>query len=152
MPFEKVATYIRDICVTEKAFYPDNLNTWGVRFYIDELEKNFEGIADYTLKGLSAEETKKKLHTEFEVVERGREDSRGRVKGYRLIMEPQWTAEQVEEVEGKIMDGLIEEVTAQAWKELKLVKYMKEDKCWEPLAEPAPEGQWVGFERTEKSG
>jgi NADH dehydrogenase (ubiquinone) 1 alpha subcomplex subunit 5 len=43
--------------------------------------------------------------------------------------------------------GLIEEVIQVAEGEHALVDTMVESKVWEPLEEPAPEGQWGYFER-----
>lgn len=60
---------------------------------------------------------------------------------------PQWTADQVSEVETKIGAGLIEEVVQVAEAELKLVDTMVQAKVWEPLDEQPAEGQWVYFER-----
>ncbi|KAK3292284.1 ETC complex I subunit conserved region-domain-containing protein [Chaetomium fimeti] len=61
--------------------------------------------------------------------------------------EPQFTADQVSELETKIGAGLIEEVIQVAEGELKLVDTMVESKVWEPLEEQPAEGQWVYFER-----
>ncbi|KAK4181910.1 putative NADH-ubiquinone oxidoreductase 29.9 kDa subunit mitochondrial precursor [Triangularia setosa] len=62
--------------------------------------------------------------------------------------EPQLTAEQISELENRIGAGLIEEIIQVAEGELKLTDTMIESKVWEPLEEPAAEGQWVAFERT----
>jgi NADH dehydrogenase (ubiquinone) 1 alpha subcomplex subunit 5 len=67
------------------------------------------------------------------------------------LLEPQLTAEQVEQIEEKIGEGLIEEIIEEGWAELECAKVMLEDKVWEPLAEVPEEGQWVGFERTPKT-
>ncbi|KAI4955064.1 hypothetical protein J4E91_000920 [Alternaria rosae] len=61
--------------------------------------------------------------------------------------EPQYTAEAISELESRIGAGLIEEVIQVAEGEHKLVDVMVEAKVWEPLEEPAPEGQWSYFER-----
>ncbi|KAF8420717.1 hypothetical protein EV426DRAFT_611914 [Tirmania nivea] len=61
--------------------------------------------------------------------------------------EPQLTAEQVAELEGKLEAGLIEEVIKQGVAEMKLVKEMLEAKPWEPLEEEPVKGQWEYFER-----
>ncbi|KAF2748637.1 NADH-ubiquinone oxidoreductase-like protein 299 kDa subunit [Sporormia fimetaria CBS 119925] len=69
------------------------------------------------------------------------------IKDLKFDPEPQLTAEQVSEVESQIGAGLIEEVIQVAEGELKLAGEMLEAKPWEPLEEPAPEGQWTYFER-----
>ncbi|KAI1488810.1 ETC complex I subunit conserved region-domain-containing protein [Biscogniauxia mediterranea] len=61
--------------------------------------------------------------------------------------EPQLTADQIEEIEGKIGAGLIEEVIEMAESELKLVDIMREHEVWKPLEEKPAEGQWSYFER-----
>ncbi|KAI1100111.1 ETC complex I subunit conserved region-domain-containing protein [Jackrogersella minutella] len=61
--------------------------------------------------------------------------------------EPQLTADQIEEIEGKIGAGLIEEVVGRAESELALVDIMKKNKVWEDLEEKPAEGQWTYFER-----
>lgn len=61
--------------------------------------------------------------------------------------EPQYTTEAISDLESKIGAGLIEEVIAVAEGEHKLVEVMTKAQVWEPLAEPAPEGQWSYFER-----
>ncbi|KAL5119156.1 hypothetical protein ACEQ8H_002863 [Pleosporales sp. CAS-2024a] len=61
--------------------------------------------------------------------------------------EPQYTTEAISELESKLGAGLIEEVIQVAEGEHKLVDKMIESKVWEPLEEPAPEGQWSYFER-----
>ncbi|KAI0597028.1 ETC complex I subunit conserved region-domain-containing protein [Biscogniauxia sp. FL1348] len=62
--------------------------------------------------------------------------------------EPQLTADQIEEIEGKIGAGLIEEVIEMAESELKLVDIMREHEVWKPLEEKPAEGQWSYFERS----
>lgn len=69
-----------------------------------------------------------------------------------IELEPQLQAEQVEELENKIGEGLIEEVIEEGWGELKCVEVMKEDAVWEPLAVVPEEGQWVQFERIPAAG
>ena len=64
-----------------------------------------------------------------------------------MVLEPQMTGEQVEEIEQKIGGGLLEEVVEEGWAELKCAEAMLEDKPWEPLEVVADEGQWVAFER-----
>ncbi|KOS21520.1 NADH-ubiquinone oxidoreductase 29.9 kDa subunit [Escovopsis weberi] len=61
--------------------------------------------------------------------------------------EPQLTAEQVQELEGQIGAGLIEEVIQVAEGELQLVETMIEGKVWEDLEEKPQPGQWTYFER-----
>ncbi|CAJ2512184.1 Uu.00g051990.m01.CDS01 [Anthostomella pinea] len=62
--------------------------------------------------------------------------------------EPQMTADQVEEIEGKIGAGLIEEVVQMAESELRLIDVMYDAKVWESLEEKPPAGQWEYFERS----
>ncbi|CAA9961625.1 hypothetical protein CFE70_005032 [Pyrenophora teres f. teres 0-1] len=61
--------------------------------------------------------------------------------------EPKYTAEAISELENRLGAGLIEEVIQVAEGEHKLVDAMVAAKIWEPLEEPAPEGQWSYFER-----
>ncbi|OAA64298.1 NADH-ubiquinone oxidoreductase [Niveomyces insectorum RCEF 264] len=61
--------------------------------------------------------------------------------------EPQLTAEQIEELEGKLGAGLIEEVIQVAEGEARLVDVMIKAKVWENLEEKPSEGQWTYFER-----
>ena len=70
----------------------------------------------------------------------------------RIELEPQLQAEQIEEIEAKINEGLIEEVIETGFRELECVKVMREDKVWEPLAVVPDEAQWVQFERTPSAG
>jgi NADH dehydrogenase (ubiquinone) 1 alpha subcomplex subunit 5 len=67
------------------------------------------------------------------------------------LLEPQLSAEQVEQIEEKIGEGLIEEIIEEGWAELECAKVMLEDKVWEPLAEVPEEGQWVAFEKSPAS-
>ncbi|KAI5788297.1 hypothetical protein EDC01DRAFT_659472 [Geopyxis carbonaria] len=67
-------------------------------------------------------------------------------------LELDMTAEEVSEAEGKIGEGLIEEVIEQAWAELRCAEAMKESAVWEPLEVQPEEGQWVAFERTPAEG
>ncbi|CAN9179851.1 unnamed protein product [Alternaria alternata] len=53
----------------------------------------------------------------------------------------------ISDLESRLGAGLIEEVIQVAEGEHKLVDVMTEAKVWEPLEEPAPEGQWSYFER-----
>jgi NADH dehydrogenase (ubiquinone) 1 alpha subcomplex subunit 5 len=53
----------------------------------------------------------------------------------------------ISDLESRLGAGLIEEVIQVAEGEHKLVDVMAEAKVWEPLEEPAPEGQWSYFER-----
>ncbi|KAF1946833.1 hypothetical protein EJ02DRAFT_366281 [Clathrospora elynae] len=66
--------------------------------------------------------------------------------------EPQYTAEAISDLESRIGAGLIEEVIQVAEGEHKLVDAMIQAKVWEPLEEPAPEGQWAYFERMSHTG
>ncbi|EDU44154.1 NADH-ubiquinone oxidoreductase 29.9 kd subunit precursor [Pyrenophora tritici-repentis] len=61
--------------------------------------------------------------------------------------EPKYTTEAISELENRLGAGLIEEVIQVAEGEHKLVDAMVAAKVWEPLEEPAPEGQWSYFER-----
>ncbi|KAK3209060.1 hypothetical protein GRF29_69g575260 [Pseudopithomyces chartarum] len=65
----------------------------------------------------------------------------------KLPSEPQYTVEAISELENRLGGGLIEEVIQVAEGEHKLVDEMIKHKVWEPLEEPAPEGQWKFFER-----
>ncbi|KAF8539552.1 ETC complex I subunit conserved region-domain-containing protein [Trichophaea hybrida] len=69
-----------------------------------------------------------------------------------IILEPQLSAEQVEEIEGKIGEGLIEEVIEEGWGELRCAETMKDHKVWEPLEVVPDEDQWAAFERTPPAG
>jgi NADH dehydrogenase (ubiquinone) 1 alpha subcomplex subunit 5 len=53
----------------------------------------------------------------------------------------------ISDLESKLGAGLIEEVIQVAEGEHNLVDTMVKSKVWEPLEEPAPEGQWGYFER-----
>ncbi|KAJ4330145.1 hypothetical protein N0V87_010266 [Didymella glomerata] len=66
--------------------------------------------------------------------------------------EPQYTIEAISDLESKIGAGLIEEVIQVAEAEHTLVEEMIKNKVWEPLEEPAPEGQWVYAERATHTG
>lgn len=74
-----------------------------------------------------------------------------KIKQYEGLMqipeEPALTPNQVANIENIIGAGLIEEVIIAAQREFQLVKTMKEYQPWEDLEVPAPEGQWVAFER-----
>ncbi|KAH7382552.1 ETC complex I subunit conserved region-domain-containing protein [Phaeosphaeria sp. MPI-PUGE-AT-0046c] len=61
--------------------------------------------------------------------------------------EPQYTVEAISDLESRLGAGLIEEVIQVAEGEHQLVDNMIENKVWEPLEAPAPEGQWSYFER-----
>ncbi|KAK4554450.1 hypothetical protein LTR86_008304 [Recurvomyces mirabilis] len=65
----------------------------------------------------------------------------------RIEPEPPLTIQQIEEVEGKIGAGLIEEVIQVAEGERGLVDVMARDKVWEDLEEKPAEGQWRYFDR-----
>ncbi|KAL7274238.1 hypothetical protein RUND412_002867 [Rhizina undulata] len=65
----------------------------------------------------------------------------------KLPVEPDLSAEQVEEIESQIGGGLIEEIIEQGWNEMQLVGQMKEAKIWESLEVQPEEGQWEAFER-----
>ncbi|KAF1843561.1 uncharacterized protein K460DRAFT_290799 [Cucurbitaria berberidis CBS 394.84] len=66
--------------------------------------------------------------------------------------EPQYTAEAISDLESRLGAGLVEEVIAVAEGEHALVDTMVKSKVWEPLEEPAPEGQWSYFERGTQQG
>ncbi|KAF8242699.1 hypothetical protein K440DRAFT_607103 [Wilcoxina mikolae CBS 423.85] len=70
----------------------------------------------------------------------------------RLEIVKALTAEQVEEIEDKIGEGLIEEVIEEGWGELRCAEAMKDHKVWEPLEVIPDEGQWAAFERTTPVG
>ncbi|KAI7160205.1 hypothetical protein KC353_g16279 [Hortaea werneckii] len=70
----------------------------------------------------------------------------------RIEPEPSLTAEQVQEIEGEVGSGLIEEVIQVAEGELELVHKMAEAKVWEDLEEKPVEGQWTYFERDTHTG
>ncbi|KAI7292562.1 hypothetical protein KC315_g19474, partial [Hortaea werneckii] len=70
----------------------------------------------------------------------------------RIEPEPSLTAEQVQEIEGEVGSGLIEEVIQVAEGELELVHRMAEAKVWEDLEEKPAEGQWTYFERDTHTG
>ncbi|KAJ1642092.1 hypothetical protein IWQ61_010669, partial [Dispira simplex] len=53
--------------------------------------------------------------------------------------------EDVTEIEKIVGAGQIEELINAAETELRLIPYLAEVKPWEPLEEPAPEGQWTYF-------
>ncbi|KAF2824534.1 hypothetical protein CC86DRAFT_395695 [Ophiobolus disseminans] len=61
--------------------------------------------------------------------------------------EPQYTTEAIGDLESRLGAGLIEEVIQVAEGEHKIVDTMIQSRVWEPLEEPAPEGQWSYFER-----
>ena len=67
-------------------------------------------------------------------------------------LEPQLSAEQVEEIEAQIGEGLIEEVLEVGWGELACAEAMREHQVWQPLEVVPDEGQWVGFERVPAAG
>lgn len=69
-----------------------------------------------------------------------------------LDPEPQFTAEQVAEVENQIGAGLIEEVIEVAEGEMELVDQMIKSKVWEELEEKPVEGQWTYFSRDTGTG
>ncbi|OQV10991.1 ETC complex I subunit conserved domain-containing protein [Cladophialophora immunda] len=68
-----------------------------------------------------------------------------------LEVEPPLTREQIEGIEQKIGAGLIEEVIQVAEGELELVDEMLRHQVWEDLEEKTPTGQWVYFERGERT-
>ncbi|KAI5816517.1 ETC complex I subunit conserved region-domain-containing protein [Pyronema omphalodes] len=70
----------------------------------------------------------------------------------QVLLEEELSAEQVEEIEAKIGEGLIEEIIEEGWGELKCAEAMKENQVWEPLEVVPEEGQWVAFERTPATG
>ncbi|KAH8729110.1 ETC complex I subunit conserved region-domain-containing protein [Phaeosphaeriaceae sp. PMI808] len=69
-----------------------------------------------------------------------------------LDPEPQYTADEISDLETKLGAGLIEEVIQVASGEHTLVDSMIKSKIWEPLEESAPEGQWSYFERASHTG
>ncbi|KAI1802199.1 ETC complex I subunit conserved region-domain-containing protein [Daldinia bambusicola] len=93
-------------------------------------------------EGLRGEEERRQLEVLFT-----REPTDGPDTKVQWEPEPQLTADQIEEIEGKIGGGLIEEVVRVAENELRLVDIMQEHKVWEDLEEKPAEGQWTYFER-----
>ncbi|KAK6948500.1 hypothetical protein Daesc_010267 [Daldinia eschscholtzii] len=93
-------------------------------------------------EGLRGEEERKDVEKWV-----GREPTDGPDTKVQWEPEPQLTADQIEEIEGKIGGGLIEEVVRVAENELRLVDIMQEHKVWEELEEKPAEGQWTYFER-----
>jgi NADH dehydrogenase (ubiquinone) 1 alpha subcomplex subunit 5 len=55
--------------------------------------------------------------------------------------------EDLNEIETTIGAGQIEEVIEQAESELGLLEQLKAWRPWEALEEPAPKGQWTGFNK-----
>lgn len=74
------------------------------------------------------------------------------VHDLHVELEPQLSAEQVEEIEARIGEGLIEEVLEVGWGELACAEAMREHQVWKPLEVVPDEGQWVAFERVPATG
>ncbi|KXS98596.1 hypothetical protein AC578_4334 [Pseudocercospora eumusae] len=70
----------------------------------------------------------------------------------RIEGEPSLTAAQINEIEGKIGAGLIEEVIQVAEGEHELVRTMAESQVWEDLEEKPQPGQWKYHERDTHTG
>ncbi|KAI0996739.1 hypothetical protein K3495_g11445 [Podosphaera aphanis] len=121
-----------------ESFVPDS----DVMFRIAKRMEELQGAQPGTPEGEELEGLWKKLPR----VVRNAIDQSGK-KPIELEPEPQWTADQVEEIENKIGGGLIEEVIQVAEGELKLVDVMLKAKVWEDLEEKPAEGQWKYFER-----
>jgi len=117
---------------------------------LDDIEDEWDGEDDngWDLEGVrSAEERKDQGKHDPNRARRG-----GESKVVELEKEPMLTVEQVEEIEGKIGAGLIEEVIQVAEGELGLVDTMVKSKAWEDLEEKPVEGQWTYFARDTATG
>ncbi|KAF2092224.1 NADH-ubiquinone oxidoreductase-like protein 299 kDa subunit [Saccharata proteae CBS 121410] len=73
--------------------------------------------------------------------------TRHEAKQAKIEPPPNYTREQLSELEGRLGAGLIEEVIAVAEGERQLVDEMAKAKIWEELAEKPAEGQWKYFDR-----
>lgn len=116
----------------------------------DMREKEWDGYFDRDAQGLRIVKETKQMREQLETAlkaELAGKPLAEAPKQLRLEPEPQPTAEQIEEIEGKIGAGLIEEVIQVAEGELKLVASMIQAKVWEDLEEKPTPGQWVYFER-----
>lgn len=155
-----VGAYMRKILSDEVNVNPNE----GVKLYVEEQLKHWSAIpwpkeyintVDNYPKQMkeildankapriagTTDEAAKQYGQEVELAEKEPVDE------WVIQLEPDISAEQVQEIEQKIGEGLLEEVVEQAWAESRCAQAMLEDKVWEPLEVSPVEGQWVGYDR-----
>ncbi|KAI9718663.1 MAG: hypothetical protein M1828_006598 [Chrysothrix sp. TS-e1954] len=128
----------------------------GYRYHysttVDErvAEWDEDDVVEARMEGPLEEEMRANQAMEFGA---GREPEASRPEDRpRLEKEPQLSSEQINDLEGKLNSGLIEEVVVVAERELALVDTMRENEVWEELCEKPPEGQWQYFQRDYGTG